>query len=349
MATTILRHRDGSVEIEEIGGGRRRVTARPDDPAAFVPVARCETDYPVPLVEALLEVKSPRFLCDEIRREEDPAYVERDLRCEVLSYVPAGELAGGRALDFGCGAGASTAVLARLAPGVEIVGVDIEERLLCAARLRAAHRRLERASFVLSADPTGVPGGIGDFDVILLSAVYEHLLPAERPVLLPRLWSRLRAGGVLFVNQTPCRFSPVETHTTHLPLLNYLPPAAALRYARRCSPRVSREDTWEDLLRAGIRGGTAGEILRALRRAGGKPRLLEPSAPGIRDRVDIWRAVSTSRRSPAALAALARGMKLWRALTGAVVTPSLALAIRKESAGEEPPAARSAAPAAGGR
>lgn len=346
---TTLRHRDGTVEIEEIGGGRRRVTARPADPALFVPVARCETSYPPPLIEALLGIKSVSYLCDEILREEDPDYVERHIRCEVLSYVPPEEIAGKRALDFGCGAGASTAVLARLVPGVEIVGVDIEERLLCAARLRAEHRRLERVAFVHSADPMAVPDGIGDFDVILLSAVYEHLLPAERPVLLPRLWNRLRLGGVLFVNQTPYRFSPIETHTTRLPLLNYLPSAAALRYARRCSPRVRREDTWEDLLRAGIRGGTVGEIMRLLRRAGGKPRLLEPNAPGIRDRIDIWRAVSTSRRSPAALDALARAMKLWRAVTGTVVTPSLALAIRKEADGNVPLPRRSAGRRDGGR
>ena len=329
---TTLRHRDGSVEIEEMGGGRRRVSARPADPAVFVPVGSCETSYPVPLIEAMLEVKTPAFLCDEILREEDPRYVERNIRFEVLSYAGPGEFAGKRLLDFGCGAGASAAVLARLLPGAEIVGVDIDERLVRAARLRAEHYRLDRAAFLVSSDPTTVPREAGDFDHILLSAVYEHLLPAERAALLPELWGRLRPGGVLFVNQTPCRFSPVESHSTRLPFINYLPAPIAFRYARRFSRRIRKTDRWEDLLRKGIRGGSAGEILGILRRAGGAPVLLEPSLAGMRDRIDIWRAVSTSELPPALLGATALAMKLWRRLSGAAITPSLSLAIRKGSA-----------------
>ena len=304
-ARTTLPHRDGSVDIEEMGGGRRRVNARASDSSIFVPVSSCETAYPVPLIEAILAVKSPAFLCDEILREEDPRYVERNIRFEVLSYAAVGEFAGKRLLDFGCGAGASSAVLARLLPGAEIVGVDIDEGLVRAARLRAEHYRLERAAFFVSSDPMTVPREAGEFDHILLSAVYEHLLPAERAALLPALWIRLRAGGVLFVNQTPYRYSPVESHSTHLPLLNYLPAPAAFRYARLLSRRVRGTDRWEDLLRKGIRGGSPGEILGILRRAGGAPALLGASAAA---------------------------MRLCRRLTGATVTPSLSLAIRKGAA-----------------
>jgi len=327
-----LTHRDGSVDVEETGGGRRRVTVRVADPSIFVPVSSCETAYPVPLVEAILAVKSPAFLCDEILREEDPRYVERNIRFEVLSYAAAGEFAGKRLLDFGCGAGASSAVLARLLPDAEIVGVDIDEGLVRAARLRAEHYRLGRAAFLVSADPTAVPREAGEFDHILLSAVYEHLLPAERAALLPALWGRLRPGGVLFVNQTPYRYSPVESHSTHLPLLNYLPAPAAFRCARLLSRRIRRTDRWEDLLRKGIRGGSPGEILGLIRRAGGAPSLLEPSLLGMRDRIDIWRAVSTSKRPQALLGAAAAAMRLCRRLTGATVTPSLSLAIRKDTA-----------------
>ena len=86
--------------------------------------------------------------------------------------------------------------------------------------------------------PKGLPADIGQFDYIILSAVYEHLLPSERPALLTLLWSHLRPGGVIFLAQTPYRWFPVELHTTGLPLINYLPDRLALACARRFSKRV---------------------------------------------------------------------------------------------------------------
>jgi cyclopropane fatty-acyl-phospholipid synthase-like methyltransferase len=67
--------------------------------------------------------------------DEDPAYIAATAS---LSYVPAQAFTGKRLLDFGCGAAASSVVVARLLPDVEIVGVDLDEDLLEAARLRAA-------------------------------------------------------------------------------------------------------------------------------------------------------------------------------------------------------------------
>jgi hypothetical protein len=67
-----------------------------------------------------------------------------------------------------------------------------------------------------------------EFDYIMFNAVFEHLLPHERPRLLPAVFVRhLRPVGVMFLNQTPYRYSLVEVHTTGgLPLINYLPESA---------------------------------------------------------------------------------------------------------------------------
>ena len=46
---------------------------------------------------------------------------------------------------------------------------------------------------------------LGTFDVIMFSAVYEHLLPEERRSVLPQIWGALRPGSALCVNQTPHR------------------------------------------------------------------------------------------------------------------------------------------------
>src|SRR5205085_4362018 len=101
-------------------------------------------------------------------------------------------------------------------------------------------------------------------------------------VLLPRIWSHLKPGGVLFINQTPHRYSPIEMHTTGLPLINYLPDALAFSAARRFSKRINGDEDWTALLRAGIRGATTGEILRVL---GARSALLEPQRG---DHIALW-------------------------------------------------------------
>jgi hypothetical protein len=102
------------------------------------------------------------------------------------------------------------------------------------------------AEFHTSPSPFELPD-LGRFDHIVLNAVWEHMLPAERPVLLPLLLDTLSSGGFLFVCETPHRWFPVETHTTHLPLINYLPAPLAHKTAR-LSDRVG-DETWEELLR----------------------------------------------------------------------------------------------------
>src|SRR6476469_9219841 len=53
-----------------------------------------------------------------------------------------------RVLDVGCGAGEITLALARGHPQAEVIGLDISEHLIEAARERAAH--LENATFLIA-------------------------------------------------------------------------------------------------------------------------------------------------------------------------------------------------------
>ena len=81
-------------------------------------------------------------------------------------------------------------VLARMSPEAKIVGVELMSELVELARHRAEFYGVEgRVSFQLSPDPNSLPPEIGDFDYIILSAVYEHLLPSERQLILALLWS----------------------------------------------------------------------------------------------------------------------------------------------------------------
>jgi SAM-dependent methyltransferase len=281
------------------------------------------------LIEAVLSVKGVAWLCDEILRDEDESGVATNLKHGMFSYVSPHLFASKRLLDFGCGSGASASILGRWLRDTEIVGVDLNEDYLGLAEARVRHHGLNSVRFLLSPAPDLLPPEIGTFDFISLSAVYEHLLPHERKTLLPLIWSVLRPGGVLFINQTPNRLYPFEGHTTGLPLLNYMPARLALRYARR-SPRINAEESWESLLRRGIRGATIGEILRNLHAVDSAAKLMKPRFLGARDEIDVW-YINTRRESPRVRRRLVRVFfKAIHRATGIVFVPVLAIALQKD-------------------
>ena len=326
----ILSDQRGVVTIEPLGDGRNRVSVSSADSAERL-LSQCESAYPPELIERLLHVKGSAYLCQEITREENPAEILRQLRFDVLSYVAAKDLAGKRILDFACGCGASSMALLKLCPQAQVVGVELRADCVQAAREIAAFYGVsERATFHHSPDSGNLPANLGRFDFVLMSAVYEHLLPKERAALLPQLWESLEPGGTLFLNQTPQRFFPVEVHTTKLPLINYLPDGLALRVARIASRRVRAGESWESLLRRGIRGASVGEILRRLPRGSGRPRLLAPIAKGIRDQIDIWYAWSLESRRSLSTDVTRAMLKMVKGVSGVDLAPSVAIAIQKE-------------------
>ena len=330
MLTSTLKHPDATITVEELSTGKRKITIVPINNNLFVSKSTWETSYPIPLIKQILTVKGPGSVCDEIMRDEDPNYVQRNLELSIFAYVDKEIFRNARILDFGCGSGSSSLILSRLFPTADLVGVELVEEFVSIARKRAEYYGLKNVTFLVSPDGKSLPDGLGDFDIVVLSAVFEHLLPDERTVVLPLVWSHLKSGGILILTDTPYRFFPFEGHTTQLPLINYFPDNLALLLTRRFSKKMGPNVDWETLLRKGIRGGTVKEIVGILEQTLGKPVLLEPDRLGIKDRVDLWfkrpsaGGISYPRR-------LAYGLfKILRRATGFELVSYLSLAIRKE-------------------
>lgn len=322
---------EGEISIQQLGGGRRLVELRPSDANLYIPCRKVETSYPDEMLLNCLEIAGFCWLCDEIARDEDGASVNKALSLAVFGFVPKEKFAGRRLLDLGCGSGSSSVVLARALPDTDILGVELNARLLKLAQARVAHYGLRNVRFEASPSGTQLPNDIGTFDFIVFSAVYEHLLPAERVELMPKVWAALRPGGVLFVNQTPHRYFPIDTHSSGLPLVNYLPDRLAHWAVRRFSRRgaINRSPVWEEHLRGGLRGATEREIVRSLTiESGGRAEVLNPCIPGAKDRVDLWFRGLSPRHAPVKQA-LRLILKTVYKLTGSVVTPNLAVAIQK--------------------
>ncbi len=316
------------VTVDEKTDSRREIiVSKESDPP--IPIARWTTRYPIGLIEKILRIKTAEYLCDEIRRDEDESYIRKSMDVEILGYLNAEDFAGTRILDFGCGSGSSTLVLARMFPDAEIIGCELVTDYVDLANERAAFYGKNNLVFLQSPDGNHLPDNLGKFDYIVLSAVFEHLLPTERVTVLPLLWEYLKPNGVLFLRETPYRYSMIEAHTTGLPLLNYLPDGLAFRYATRFSKRVDRSEDWTTLLRRGIRGGTAEEVMGILTTLPGNATLLEPTLPGVTNRVDLWHQLPTSSRYSMAKKMMYLAFRLIHKLTGKIIVPQVSLAIRK--------------------
>lgn len=141
---------------------------------------------------------------DESRAFYD-AYIDRqatvginDRHRSIVKHLgKAGLRSDHRVLEVGCGIGAVTElVLAELGPAGSIVAVDLSPRSIDLARHRLGDdRRLE----LLTLDVVESPPD-GQFDVVLLPDVIEHIPAEHHPGLFMNLAGRLDPGGFVLLH-----------------------------------------------------------------------------------------------------------------------------------------------------
>jgi len=102
-----------------------------------------------------------------------------------------------RILDYGCGPGENTVVLA--ARGAHVIGIDISPELVAIAQKRVKAYNLSADVMVGSASKTGLPAN--SVDVVFGIAVFHHLDLAAAKQELRRI---LRPAGVLILQEPVC-------------------------------------------------------------------------------------------------------------------------------------------------
>ncbi len=153
-----------------------------------------------------------------------------DNRQHVVPWLAASRsLAGCRVLEIGCGTGASTIALAE--QGCDIVGVDVNQDNILAAKERCRLYGLEAKFLCANAIELREHFQTGAFDLIIFFATLEHLTYPERISAMKSTWAMLQPGSLWCVVETPNRLWWFDGHTACLPFFNWLPDELALDYA----------------------------------------------------------------------------------------------------------------------
>lgn len=131
---------------------------------------------------------------------------QHSAEAELAARLEAGDRAGLRVLDLGCGAGDSIDLFRSLSPGVRWSGVDIERSAEVEMRTRAD------ADFH-TFDGERLPFGDAEFDLVWCKQVLEHV---ENPQgLLAEVTRVLQPGGVLIGSTS--QLEPFHSRSTANP------------------------------------------------------------------------------------------------------------------------------------
>lgn len=290
------------------------------------------TSYPKSLVAKIAKVKKPAWLENEISREESDDYVQPVIKNSILSYLKPENFLNKLILDFGSGSGSSSIILSKLFPDSKIIGVEMIDDFIDIAEERIEYLGIKNVKFIKSESPEYLPKGIKSPDFIVMCGVYEHLLPKEREGIFLDIWKLLKPGGVLFLIETPYSLYPIEFHTTQgLPLINFLPDSIAYHYAKKFSKANLKNNSWQRMLRDGIRGGRPGCIKNQLNSTGEKALTLKPLKNIAKDNLEIWYNIYKIRGRQKLVKIMYYFGKSVKMLTGITMTHYIYLAFQKET------------------
>jgi SAM-dependent methyltransferase len=257
-----------------------------------------------PLYFAFKETRGPRFLAP------------------LFDYLRARRARGLRVLEVGCSFGHMTEYLAEQPEVAALSTFDTDPAFVTIVRAKVEELRLSVVREVRELDQAEacrLPWGDGSFDLVLAVGVVEHLPARHRRRQVDEYYRVLAPGGHIAILDTPNRAFPLETHSVGLPLVQWLPPRLAWRYARWARPDRHRATSFAEFTADGTgwRNATLADCLPSYG-AAGLVDVSEDAGYGLA----FFRATARSRARRAALPAFAAAAGVLRAVGR---SPSLAL------------------------
>jgi SAM-dependent methyltransferase len=225
-------------------------------------------------------------------------------------------------LEVGCSFGHMTEYLADQPQVAALTTFDTDPAFVELTRAKVEELGLGAVREVRHLDQEAtcaLPWPDAAFDLVVAVGVVEHLPVRHRWRQVDEYYRVLAPGGHLAILDTPNRWFPLESHSVGLPLVQWLPPRLAYRYARLGRPGRYRDVSYETFAADGTgwRNASFADCL--------------PSSPTVRV-VDVteeagygwqfFRATARSRTRRALLPAFALATA---ALRAAGRPPSLAL------------------------
>ncbi|MEQ7155394.1 class I SAM-dependent methyltransferase [Brevundimonas aurifodinae] len=125
---------------------------------------------------------------------------------------PHGGLAGRRIMDFGCGLGELAAGLAYAEPTASVVGLEVTDQPDGLPAVLKPLGLIPPANLSFRTVPLGEVGDEDDFDLIVSWSVFEHVQRNQFDAVVAGLKTRLKPGGLLFMQVSPLFFSPEGSH-----------------------------------------------------------------------------------------------------------------------------------------
>jgi len=176
-------------------------------------------------------------------------------------------------LEVGCSFGHMTEYLAEQPEVAEVYTFDADPAFVAITRAKVEEMdlRVVRDIAHFSNDATrNLPYPNAAFDLVLAIGVVEHLPARNRRAQVDEYYRVLAPGGHIAILDTPNRLFPLETHSVGLPLVQWLPPRLAYRYACAMRPGKFRVVPYEEFVADGTgwRNATLWECLPSSRWAG---------------------------------------------------------------------------------
>jgi SAM-dependent methyltransferase len=228
------------------------------------------TRYSARVVRLLIERKGPR---------RAPLYFDfketrgRRFLGPLFAYLRGRGAAGLRVLEVGCSFGHMTEFLAEQPEVAALTTFDTDVAFVEITRAKVEELGLAVVREVqhLGQEATRrLPWDDGAFDLVVVVGVVEHLPARARRAQVDEYYRVLAPGGHIAVLDTPNRWFPLETHSVGLPLVQWLPPRLAWRYARLGCPRAYGVLSFEEFVADGTgwRNATLAECLPSRGREG---------------------------------------------------------------------------------